>query len=146
MTKLNFRKVSKDKDLKNICEYTIDAFSESPGFTWSLGGIKQEMKRGWELYGAYLNEEVIAAVFLKSKGSDLLTKNTAVKVTAQGSGYSHQIKDFVEKTAKKEGFKRIFHYCTIDNFRTYALNERHRYKKTDSVLNKGKLIEWVKKI
>ena len=146
MDKLTFRKVSKDKDVKDICQYSIDAFSESPGFAWTASGIKQEIKEGWDLYGVYCGNEVIAAAFVKLKDSVLLTKNTAIKITAQGSGYSHQIKDFYEKMAKSEGSKQIYHYCSIDNFRMYALNERHNYKKTKSTLNKGKLIEWVKKI
>lgn len=146
MKKLIFRKASKDKDVKDICGYTLDAFSESPDFDWSLSGIKQEIKNGWELYGVYSEDEIIAAAFIKSKASDLLTKNTAIKVTSQGSGYSHKIKDFFEKMAKQKGSKQIYHYCSIDNFRMYSLNERHNYKKTDSNLNEGKLIEWVKKV
>ena len=146
MNKLIFRKASKDKDVKDICEYTLDAFSESPDFNWTPSGIKREIKNGWNLYGVYSGDEVIATAFVKIKSTDLLTKNTAIKITAQGSGFSHEIKDFFEKMAKKEGSKRIYHYCSIDNFRMYALNERHNYKKTDANLNKGKLIEWVKKV
>ena len=144
--KLDFREVSKEKEVKSIYEYTLDAFSESPDFNWSFDEIKREMSDGWELYGAYLRDEVVAAIFLKARGKNLLTKNTAIKTSRQGSGHSHEIKNFFEKMAKDRGLKHIFHYCGIDNFRMYSLNERHKYKKTTKTLNDGKLVEWVKKV
>ena len=144
--RLSFQKASKEKDVKKVCEYTLDAFSESPDFHWSFKEIKKEINAGWELFGVCQEEEIVAAAFLKEREGDLLTKNTAVKMTVQGSGYSHEIKKFFEQTARKRGLKRVYHYCGIDNFRAYSLNEKHRYKKTDAVLNEGKLVEWVKKL
>jgi len=73
-----------------------------------------------------------------------LTKNTAVKANYQGSGFSHEIKNFFDKKAKELKAKKILHYCSIDNFRMYSLNESHGYKKTKK--SEGQLVEWVKDI
>ena len=40
-------------------------------------------------------------------GSKLLTKNTAIKMNYQGSGYSHEIKDFFEEVADENGLESI---------------------------------------
>ena len=141
---LTFKSVKVDKDIKAVYEYNIDAFTDSPDFNWTLEGIKKELKDGWELYSVYWNEEIIAAVFLKVSGKDLITKNTAVKMHHQGSGYNHQIKDFFELKARELGLKTILHYCRIDNFRMYSLNESHGYKKTPNKLESPHVVEWEK--
>lgn len=144
---LNFVKAITKDDFKRIFDYNIDAFSDSPDFKWTLSEIEQEVNEGWELYAAYLRNEIIAACFLRIDGVSLLTKNTAIKMTAQGSGYSHQIKEFFEEKAKELNLKEITHYCRIDNFRMYSLNESHGYKKTDRKLGeRGLIVEWIKKI
>ena len=94
-----------------------------------------------------LEGEIVAAVFYKIEDDALLTKNTAIKITYQGSGFSHTIKEFFEKVAREKGLKRIFHYCRIDNFRMYSLNESHQYKKTPKKLGpEGLVVEWVKSL
>lgn len=142
---LTFKKVSQNSEVQTVFDYNIDAFSDSPDFNWGIDEIKQEMKEGWELYAAYLGKEVIAAIFLKKEKQGLLSKNTAVKIHHQGSGHSHQIKEFIEKRARSLKVKHIYHYCRIDNFRMYSLNEKHGYRKTDKKLGEGgQVVEWVK--
>ena len=143
--KLRFERAKTAKDIKSIYEYNVDAFSESPDFNWNLEEISKEVEDGWDLYAAYLGKEVIAAIFLKKDSSGLMTKTTSVKLNYQGSGYSHKIKEFIEKSAKDLKAKQIFNFCGIDNFRMYSLNESHGYKKTGRKLGeKGQVVEWVK--
>ncbi len=145
--KLTFKKAKTEKDIKVIYDYNIDAFSDSPDFKWSFDEIKKEVADGWELYSLSCEAEVVAAVFYKIEGDALQTKNTAIKIEHQGAGLSHSIKEFFEKVARENKLKRIFHYCRIDNFRMYSLNESHQYKKTPRKLGpEGLVVEWVKTI
>jgi len=146
---LNFIKANNEKDFKNIYEYTTDAFSDSPDFNWDLEGIQAEVKDGWELESAYNEKkDVIAALFYKvdKKSNTLLTKNTGLQINHQGLGYSHEIKNYFEAVAKKKVVNSIAHFCRVDNFRAYSLNESHNYKKTTNTLNDGLVVEWIKKI
>ena len=144
---LTFNKSKGKKDIQNIYDHTIDVFSDTPDFNWTLDEIKHEVKDNWELYSVHHEEDIIAALFFKQEEKSLLTKNTAIKVDFQGSGFSHEIKRFYEKIAKERGLKHIVHYCRIDNFRMYALNESHKYKKSDKKLgNEGHIVEWIKKV
>lgn len=143
--KVNFKRAKSEKDIKSILDYNIDAFSDSPDFKWTFDEIKKEVADGWELYSLMLDGEVMAALFYKVEGDSLLTKNTAIKITHQGSGFSHTIKEFFEKVARENHLKKIYHYCRIDNFRMYSLNESHHYKKTPRKLGpEGLVVEWVK--
>ena len=145
--KLTFKKAKNEKDIKSIHDYNIDAFSDSPDFKWTFEEIKKEVAEGWELYSLISDAEVVAAVFFKLEGDSLLTKNTAIKIDHQGAGLSHSIKEFFEKVARENKLKRIYHYCRIDNFRMYSLNESHQYKKTPKKLGpNGLVVEWVKTI
>jgi hypothetical protein len=144
---VNFKKAKSEKDIKSIHDYNIDAFSDSPDFKWTLDEIKKEVADGWELYSLMLGEEILAAVFFKIDGKSLLSKNTAIKITHQGSGFSHTIKEFFEKMARDNKLKQIYHYCRIDNFRMYSLNESHKYKKTPRKFGvEGLVVEWVKEL
>ncbi|PIP96543.1 MAG: hypothetical protein COW00_10045 [Bdellovibrio sp. CG12_big_fil_rev_8_21_14_0_65_39_13] len=144
---LIFTPATSAKDLKKIYEYTIDAFSDTPDFSWKLEDLKAEMKDGWEIFGATNDEEdIVAAAFTKIDGDTLYTKNTGLKIHHQGSGYSHQIKEFFEHMARKLKLKYIVHYCRIDNFRMYSLNESHGYVKTDNKSADGQVVEWRKKL
>lgn len=143
---LIFKKASTKAEIKKVFNYTIDAFSDSPDFKWTIGEIQNEVDNGWELYSASSGDEIIAAVFLKIDGEALLTKNTSVQILHQGSGNSHKIKEFFEEKAIDMKLKRIYHYCRIDNFRMYSLNESHGYSKTDNKVSDGLTVEWVKKI
>jgi len=146
---LTFVEATKEKEILDIFDHTIDAFSDSPDFNWTLKEIKQEIKDGWRLYGACLENEneVIAALFYKVDGDILHTKNTAIKMTHQGSGYSHQIKEFYEKKAREYKLKYIYHYCRIDNFRMYSLNESHGYSKSGKTVDpEGHVVEWIRPI
>ncbi len=145
--KLKFQKAKNENDIKEIFDYNIDAFSDSPDFKWTFDEIKKEVSEGWQLYSMASEGEIIAAVFYKIEGDHLLTKNTAIKVTHQGSGFSHNIKEFFEKVAREKRLKRIFHYCRIDNFRMYSLNESHSYVKTPNKIGpEGLVVEWVKEL
>ena len=142
---LKFKKAAKEAEIQEVFNYTIDAFSEAPGFNWTLEEIKQEIKGGWSLYAVYLQEEIIAALFLKEEGKALLTKHTALQVGHHGSGYSHQIKEFIEQKARDAKLKTIFNYCKIDDFRMYSLNEGHDYHKTEQNVGDDPLVvEWKK--
>ena len=142
---LQFVKASKEADIREVCDYNIDAFSDSPDFKWNLEEILKEIKDGWELFSVNQDGEIIAAVFIKEDGGSLLSKNTSVKMEFQGSGHSHEIKEYIEKEAKGRKLKKIVHYCRIDNFRMYSLNESHDYKKTKKKLGEdGQLVEWIK--
>ena len=141
---LEFKKATKETQFKEIYEHNLDAFTDTPDFRWNLEEIKKEVKDGWELYSAYFNGEVIAALFVKLDKSDLLTKNTALKMSHQGSGFSHQIKEFFEHIAEEKHANRVLHYCRIDNFRLYSLNESHGYSKTGKTLDGGQVVEWEK--
>ena len=143
--KLIFQKAQSQQDIQNVYEYNIDAFSESPDFNWNLNEIQKEVLAGWDLYAAYLGEEVIAAIFLKKENGQLLSKTTSIKMNYQGSGYSHKIKEFIEESAQKNKLSEVVNFCGIDNFRMYSLNESHGYQKTGRKLgNKGQVVEWVK--
>lgn len=144
---LTFKKVDTEEQIQEVYDYNIDAFSDTPDFKWTLEDIRQEIVEGWELMAVYLGDEIIAAVFYKVEKDALLTKNTAVKMNYQGSGYSHKIKDYIEMMAKKKKVKKIIHYCRIDNFRMYSLNESHGFEKTGRTYgNDVQVVEWSKKI
>lgn len=143
---LKFVKATEKEAFENIFNHNIDAFSDSPDFSWNLDEIKKEVKAGWELYSVEVENEIIAAVFLKQEKNRLLSKNTSIKMHYQGSGYSHKIKDFVEEEAKKRGLHEIIHFCAIDNFRMYSLNESHGYAKLPRVETDAMTVAWSKKV
>jgi hypothetical protein len=141
---LIFKTATKVSQYKAIYDHNLDAFTDSPDFKWDIDEIKKEVKDGWKLYSAHVEDMIIAALFLKLEGKKLLTKNTGTKMSHQGSGYSHKIKEFFEKSAKEMKAKKIYHYCRIDNFRMYSLNESHGYVKTTKKLDNGLVVEWEK--
>lgn len=144
---LRFNKSTSKEDFEQIHEYTIDAFSDTPDFAWTLDEIEKEVADGWELEAAYNGEdEIVAALFYMDTGEVLLTKNTGLKIHHQGSGYSHQVKEHFETVAREKKLDAIAHYCRIDNFRMYSLNESHGYKKTETKIGDGQVVEWVKKL
>ena len=126
---LIYKKAEKIQDFKSIHEYTTAAFSDVD-FKWTVDDIQKEVKAGWELWSV-INEEksIIAAVFFRLEGNTLLTKNSGPNIHHQGLGHSHEIKNYFEKLARQKGAKRILHYCRIDDFRAYSLNEGHGYIK-----------------
>lgn len=145
--KLTFKKSKSESDIQEIYQHNIDAFSDSPDFKWTLDEIKNEVAEGWELYSLIVDNEIVAALFFKIEGQALLTKNTAIKSDHQGAGLSHVIKEFFEKKARELKLKQIYHYCRIDNFRMYSLNESHSYKKTPHKSGTQNLVvEWVKQL
>ena len=142
---LTFERAGTDKEIREIFDYNIDAFTDSPDFKWTLEELKKEVKDRWEVFSVKHENEVIAAVFIKKDGRKLLTKNTAVAAHHQGSGYNHQIKDFFELRARELKCNEIHHFCRIDNFRMYSLNESHGYKKLEKKPGRdGLVVEWVK--
>ncbi|MFZ8933017.1 MAG: hypothetical protein ACO20H_02290 [Bacteriovoracaceae bacterium] len=143
---LSFFAASSEQQIKSVYDYNIDAFTDPPGFDWTVLEIKKQIKDGWDLYAVELNSEVIAAVFLKVDPEGLKTKNTSLKMHLKGSGYNHQIKDFFEFKARELKEKRIYHYCRIDNFRMYSLNESHGYKRTQRSQVDPHVVEWLKEL
>lgn len=144
---LLFEEAKKSGDIENIYNYNIDVFSDSPDFEWSLNSIQREIKEGWNLFAVKSEEDVVAAVFYQINDDSLMTKSTAIKMAYQGSGCSHQIKEFFEMVARDKKLKKIYHFCSIDNFRMYSLNESHGYEKTNRKLgDSGQVVEWIKKI
>lgn len=142
---LEFTKVTKEKDIQAVYDHNIDAFSDSPDFKWSLQEIKNEIKGGWDLYSVSTEGEIIAALFVSEVDGGLYTKNTGLKIHHQGSGFSHEIKEFYEKLAREKKMEKIVHYCRIDNFRMYSLNESHGYRKAEKPIDEeGLVVEWTK--
>jgi RimJ/RimL family protein N-acetyltransferase len=140
---LRFIKCNSDDELKKLYNYDVDVFAEAGDFDWSLENLKKEKKQGWEIYSVEQNNEIIAAVFLRFDEDSLATKNTSIKMTFQGQGFSHRIKDFYEHLARAHKVSSIVHYCAVDNFRAIALNESHGYKRVKTLKN-GEVIEWKK--
>ena len=144
---LMFERADKAADMEDIHGHNLDVFSESPDFEWTCDDIRKEVESGWELYSVKHLEDIIAAVFLKEEKNRLLTKNTALKMNFQGSGHSHKIKEFFEEMARKRRLTSIVHYCRIDDFRAYSLNEGHGYRKMGAPSDgRGKVVEWVKRL
>ncbi|MGI4992688.1 hypothetical protein ACRXCV_08670 [Halobacteriovorax sp. GFR7] len=144
---LSFESVTSQKKVKDVYDYNVEAFSDSPDFKWTLDDIKKELSDGWQLYSVKLSDEIIAAAFVKKEGDKLLCKNTSIKMQHSGSGFSHRIMDFFEQAAKEFDVKEIVHFCSIDNFRQYSLNESHGYEKTARRLgNNGHTTEWIKQV
>ncbi len=142
---LVFKEAKKEDEFVNLTNFDIQAFTDSPDFSWTLENLKKEVKTGWKLYSVMVEDEIVAAVLLKKVGESLLTKNTPIKIAFQGNGFSHQIKDFYEEEAKKSQMKQVLNYCPVDNFRMIALNESHGYKRTGKSLGTANtVIEWVK--
>lgn len=140
---LRFIKCNGEVELKKLYNYDVDVFAEAGDFDWSLENLKKEKKLGWEIYSVEQSNEIIAAVFLRFDDNTLSTKNTSIKMTYQGQGFSHRIKDFYEHLAKTHKVSAIIHFCAVDNFRAIALNESHGYKRVKTLKN-GEVIEWKK--
>ena len=72
-TDLSFFKAIKSKEVKEIYDYTTDAFSDTPDFKWDLDDIEQEVKDGWTLCGVKnKDEEIVAALFYRLKNKRLV--------------------------------------------------------------------------
>lgn len=139
--------VTSDKDLQKIYNYNVEVFAETDDFDWTIEGLKQEIKDGWKLYSVSFGDQIIAAVFMKQAPGVLLTKATPIKIEFQGHGFSHKIKEHLEKLAKKQKLKKIFNYCRRDNFRMISLNETHGYERTGKIMTEDKnIIEWEKNL
>lgn len=144
---LIFKEAKKEEDFVNLSKFDIQAFTDTQDFSWTLDSIKKEVKTGWKLYSVMTDGEIVAAILLKRDGDTLFTKNTPIKISFQGNGFSHKIKNFYEEEAKKSQAQKVINYCPVDNFRMIALNESHGYKRTGNSLGLGhNIIEWVKVI
>jgi hypothetical protein len=150
--KLNFKKSKTKKEIENIYNFNVGVFTNAPEVIWSLDSLNNEKKDGWELYAAKVEEEIVAVLFTKlDKGTKtLLTKNTPIKISFQGNGFSHQIKEFYELKAQDIQANEIVSLCSNDNFRMISLNETHGYKisgeYSDKSSNGQKFIKWSKKL
>jgi predicted GNAT family acetyltransferase len=145
MSNLAFNKCKNKNDLRDVYRYDADAFAETSDFEWSIASLEKEQAEGWDIYSVSVDSEIIAACFLKNDGKTLHTKNTSVKISYQGQGVSHLIKEFYEKCAREQKAKEIINYCAVDNFRNIALNESHGYSKLPGDKN-SEIVLWKKKI
>lgn len=144
---LIFKQAKTVKQIEEAYNYNIDAFSDSPDFNWTLDAIVNETKDGWEVWEAVRADEIIGVAFIKQEGTTLLTKNTSIKMNYQGHGYSHKIKEFLERKGVELKVKEIVHFCSIDDFRMYSLNESHGYNKNQIKQNQNELVvRWNKKL
>ena len=145
--KIALVKPNSTNTIKDIYNFNVKAFADSQDFSWTEENIKKEMAAGWSLRSVHVDREIICALFMKEENQSLLTKNTPIKLTHQGNGYSHKIKDFYEDYALENGLEKVVNYCPEDNFRMVALNESHKYKKTGSkIVGNINMIEWEKKL
>lgn len=147
MKSLTFEASKGKKSVKDIYDHNIQAFSDAADFDWTLEGLNAQCDQGWELYSAIFDGEIVSALFLKEENKALLTKNTSLKLTFQGNGFSHMIKEFYESEAHRRQLKSLVHYCREDDFRGIGLNESHGYTKIRVVEFSGhQLQEWKKDI
>lgn len=143
--KLVFKLSASDQDIQDIQEFNAQAFAATEDFDWSMGSMKQEIKEGWNLYSVNCDDDIVAAILMKEEGDALYTKNTPIKLTFQGNGFSHQIKEFYEEAARSAKLKKVYNYCPFDNFRMIALNEGHDYQKTGKTFGENEqIVEWEK--
>jgi RimJ/RimL family protein N-acetyltransferase len=145
MAQAKFKLCKNDSDLKEVYRYDADAFAETSDFEWTIASLKKTQEQGWDIFSVSLDQEIIAACFTKITGKSLHSKNTAIKLSFQGMGISHQIKEFFEDYAKKNKLTSIINYCAVDNFRNIALNESHGYIKLPAEKN-SEVIQWKKKV
>ncbi|MBD64720.1 MAG: hypothetical protein CME62_05910 [Halobacteriovoraceae bacterium] len=145
--KFSFIQNPKDQMLNEIYNFDVKAFADSQDFDWTKENIKKELKEGWNIVSVKADNDIVCALFIKEEDKALFTKNTPIKITHQGNGYSHIIKDFYEDYAKDKGLKKVVNYCRDDNFRMISLNEGHHYVRTGKVIKgTANLIEWEKKL
>jgi predicted GNAT family acetyltransferase len=143
--RLSFVSTKNLDDIEKLYNYDAEVFTDSPDFVWSLDNLKKELKEGWKIYSVMLDNEIVAAAFLKEEKDGLHTKNTPVKLIYQGNGFSHQIKDFFEDQAREMKIHNILHYCSSHNFRMISLNESHGYERLDTEFAENQyLTEWKK--
>lgn len=142
---LNFILTQSEADIEKIYNFNVDVFAESPDVNWDKNALKSQLKEGWNIFSVKYGEEIVAAALLKKDHARLLTQNTPIKMTYQGNGFSHQIKEFFEEEAKKLKLNEVVSLCSESNFRMISLNETHGYTKTGNRYNENNnLVEWVK--
>lgn len=143
---LVFAKAANEKSVKEVYDHNMSAFFDSEEFDWSLIWLKNQVKDGWNIYSISYDNEIIAAVFLKKKAKTLYLKQTPVKMSHQGNGFSHAIREYVEEQLASDlKVNNVISIIAIDNFRMVALNESHGYKKTgDFFEGSSTLVEWKK--
>jgi RimJ/RimL family protein N-acetyltransferase len=124
---LKFIKAKSKEDIESLEGFNTEAFTGHDEFKWTKENLTKSKKEGWDLYAAQFENDIVAVLLVKIENNQLLTKNTSIKLTHQGNGFSHQIKEFYETLAGKENVKKIVNYCFADNFRMISLNERHNY-------------------
>lgn len=142
---LSFIKSTTDEELESIYDHNMSAFFDADEFDWTLPWLQSQKKDGWDVYGVQFEQEIIAAFFVKHEEKILFTKQTPLKLKYQGHGFSHAIKEEMERIANESKVEEIYNICAIDNFRMVALNESHGYRKTGKNYRDIKtLVEWKK--
>ncbi|MBT3980752.1 MAG: hypothetical protein HOE90_05315 [Bacteriovoracaceae bacterium] len=143
---LEFEPIEKSDQLEDLYDFNDQVFSAFADIVWTVDGLQEQMDENWELISVMHNNEIVAAVFLKEDDGRLLSKHTPIKLAFQGNGFSHLIKEFIEKSAKERSLTSVVNFCRVDNFRNVGLNETHGYIKLASFdLDDGaRLGEWEK--
>ncbi len=125
----------------------MEAFSAGPLIIWNEQSVKKEIAEGWEFFAVSFNEDIVAGLFIKNEGEQLLTKNTPLNIQYQGNAFSHRIKDFYEQIAGDKNCIEVINYCGSDHFRTIGLNESHGYVLKEKAETQGYEVQtWSKKI
>jgi hypothetical protein len=144
---LVIKECATDTELESLYNFNINAFADMQDFEWTVSELKNQISEGWSVLSVALDQDVVAAVFLRINGDSLITKNTSIKIDYQGNGFSHMIKEFYEEYARNNKINHIINYCAEDNFRMISLNEGHNYVKTGNVLESNNhILEWEKHI
>lgn len=143
--KLQFKLARTKQHLGQVYNYNMSAFLDSDEFPWSLQWLEAQKRKGHDIYQVIYQGKVVAALFVQTTEKGLLTRQTPLKLSVQGLGLSHQIKDYIEVLAKKAKVKDIFSYCAVDNFRMVSLNESHGYRKTKNQPS-ATIVEWHKSL
>jgi hypothetical protein len=144
---LVIKECATDTELESLYNFNINAFADMQDFEWTVTELKNQVQEGWSVLSVALDSDIVAAIFMKTEGPSLITKNTSIKIDYQGNGFSHMIKEFYEEYARENKISTIINYCAEDNFRMISLNEGHDYTKTGNVLESNKhILEWQKNI
>ena len=126
---VDIKEITAASSFEEIEKFNVDAFTDTPGVDFKKSSLKKLLKDDWKIFVLSHQEEIVSVLFIKKDPDRLLTKNTPIKMSYQGNGLSHLIKEFYEEYASEEKIGEIIHYCPIDNFRMISLNEKHGYAK-----------------
>lgn len=109
-------------------EKSIDLRNEVFRKPWNLN-IRDEDLTGdkdMEMYGAYLDNEMIATVFLTEDDEETArVKSVAILDEYRGRGLGKYLMDFIENLAKEKGYKKV---CLMGRVSAEEFYHRIGYK------------------